>query len=126
MNFMDWYTDRMDIYRATDVKEGALTRKERVKVQKDVPCRIYRPGARGPAMSQTAASVTSESKLACDNSVDICAGDELHITRGGMLGQTGKALRFFAGRPEKYYEPFGAVMPELSHQEIILLEEERL
>ena len=77
-------------------------------------------------MSQTAASVTGESKLACANSVDIRAGDEVHITRGGRLGQNSGELRFFAGRPEKYYEPFGAVMPGLAHQEVALLEEERI
>lgn len=126
MNFEDWYTDRMDVYRAVDVKEGALTRKERRRVLGGVPCRVYRPGAPAPGMSQTAASLVGESKLACAVEVDLRAGDELLITRGGGLGQQGPALRFFAGRPEKYYEPFGAVMPGLAHQEVALREEERI
>ena len=126
MNYQDWYTDKMDVYRTVNAKEGALTRKSRERVLENVPCRIYRPSARGPTMSQTAASYSGESKLACDNSVDIRAGDELRIVRGGMLGHSGGELRFFAGRPEKYYEPFGAVMPGLAHQEVTLLEEERI
>ena len=30
MNFQDWYTDRMDLYRVQAVRDGALTRHERV------------------------------------------------------------------------------------------------
>ena len=44
MNYADWYTDRMDIHRVKPVKDGALTRHERVQVSEDVPCRIYRSG----------------------------------------------------------------------------------
>ena len=34
--------------------------------------------------------------------------------------------RYFADTPERYYEPFGAVMPGLAHQEITLLKQERV
>lgn len=126
MNLSHWYTDRMDILRTVQVREGALTRHERRIVQSGVPCRVYRPAARGPAMSQTGASVTGESKLACANGVDLQAGDELLVTRGGGIGQAGAAMRCFAGEPEHYYEPFGAVIPGLAHQEVTLLQEERI
>ena len=64
--------------------------------------------------------------LACDNSVDIHAGDELIIHRGGRLGKSLFDTRAFAGDPHYYFEPFGAVIPGLAHQEIIILQEERV
>ena len=82
MNFQDWYTDRMDIRRVRPVLEGSLTRHERAAVAEDVPCRVYRPGAHAPRMRAPAAYSEGEEKLACANSVDIQAGDELLIRRG--------------------------------------------
>ena len=35
-------------------------------------------------------------------------------------------IRAFAADPNLYYEPFGAVIPGLAHQEIRLLQEERV
>ena len=37
MNYADWYTDRMDIHRVTPVRDGALTRHERVQVAENSP-----------------------------------------------------------------------------------------
>lgn len=127
MNYADWYTDRMTIRRVRAYQDGALTRQERVTVEEDVPCRIYRSGVRGPRMLPTAAYAESaDDKLACGNYVDVRAGDELLICRGKGLGQVHRPIRAFAGEPLYYHEPFGAVMPGLAHQQIALLQKEYL
>lgn len=126
MNWTDWYTDTMDVYRTVPVKDGNLTRHERAKVLEKVPCRIYQSDNKPISMSQTASSVGQNDHLACDVSVDIHAGDELIITRGGKLGRPGPTVRAFASDPNLYYEPFGAIMPGLAHQEIRLMEQERV
>ena len=126
MDYSQWYTDTVDVFRVVSHKDGSLTRQERERVLSRVPCRIYRADDRAPAMKDAAADVKQTQKIALDNDVDIRAGDELRITRGGMLGHTEEALRAFAGAPHKFYEPFGAVIPGLAHQEVILLEEERV
>lgn len=126
MDFRDWYTDRVDIWRTVDVKTGNLTRKRREMVLSSVPCRIYRSDDKAPTMTSTDAEIKQTNKLAVDLSVDIRAGDELIITRGGGLGHGEETLRVFAGTPNRYYEPFGAVIPGLAHIEVVLLEEERV
>lgn len=128
MNWTDWYTDKADIYRVKATLDGSLTRNTRELVVSGVPCRIYRPSKHAPAMKQTAATAESQGgdMMACDVSVDICAGDELCITRGAMLGKDKPAIRAFAGEPVLYYEPFGAVIPNLAHQEIALLQQEHI
>lgn len=126
MNYADWYTDLVDIYRVQPVKEGSLTKQQRVRVAEDIPCRVYRNTAHAPRMQSTAADSQSEEKLACDNAVDIQGGDELMIRRGAKLGQTRQTMRAFAGEPAYFYEPFGAVLPGLAHQEIGLLQQEYL
>lgn len=126
MNFADWYTDRMDVWRVRDVMDGSLTRKERVQVYADIPCRIYQSDNKPINMTQTAANVQESDHLACDVSVDVRAGDELIITRGGRLGKAGPTIRAFAADPNLYYEPFGAIIPGLAHQEIRLLQQERV
>ena len=122
MNWTDWYTDTVDIYRDVATTTNNLTTHERQPVQMGVPCRIYRNTPKTIAMSQTAASINDDSMLACDNSVDIRAGDELIIHRGNLPFTT----RAFAGDPHYYTEPFGAVIPGLAHQQIKLLQEERV
>ena len=127
MNYADWYTDRMDIHRVTPVRDGALTRHERVQVAENIPCRTYRSGVHGPRMQPTAAYTEStDDKLACANTVDVRPGDELLICRGKGVGQTQQTIRAFAGEPARFYEPFGAVIPGLAHQEIALLQKEYL
>ena len=126
MNWQDWYTDTMDVWRNVPVKDGTLTRQERQQVLAGIPCRIYQSDNKPINMSQTASSISQNDHLACNASVDIHAGDELIITRGGKLGRKGPTIRAFAGDPNLYYEPFGAIMPGLAHQEIRLMEQERV
>lgn len=126
MNWSDWYTDTMSIYRVQETLDGNLTRHERVQVSENISCRIYQSDNRPINMEQTAASLKESDHLACDISVDVRAGDELVITRGGRLGKPGPVIRAFAGEPNLYYEPFGAIIPGLAHQEIRLLQQERV
>ncbi len=126
MNWTDWYTDLVDIYRVESKTVGALTKQERVRVAADIPCRIYRSPAHSPKFSSPAAYSEEEDKLACDNQVDVQAGDELVIRRGGRLGRKGPEIRAFAGEPARFYEPFGAVIPGLAHQELALYQKEYL
>lgn len=125
MNYSDWYTDTCDIYRVTDTLDGSLTRKERTLVYQGVRCRVYREKSYSLSLPQTAANDRNISMLACDNSVDIRAGDELILHRGAVLGHS-LNYRAFAGEPNHYFEPFGAAVPGLAHQEIQLLSEERI
>lgn len=126
MNWADWYTDTADVYRVVDVKDGSLTRHERQLVAEGVPCRIYRSGDSPIRMSRQAASIQQTDKLACGLDADIRDGDELIITRGAKLGKPGPVTRAFAADPVYYYEPFGAVIPGLDHQEIPLRQQERV
>ena len=126
MNWQDWYTDTMSIYRVQETMDGNLTRHERVQVSENIPCRIYQSDNRPINMEQTAANLKESDHLACDVSVDVRAGDELVITRGGRLGKPGPTIRAFAADPNLYYEPFGAIIPGLAHQEIRLLQQERV
>ena len=126
MNFADWYTDLMDVYRTVAYLDGDLTREERERVLTAVPCRVYHNDKKAINMTQTAADVRQEDLLACDISADVQTGDELIITRGARLGKPGPKIRAFAANPTFYYEPFGAVIPGLAHQEIGLLQQERV
>jgi hypothetical protein len=126
MNWSDWYTDLMEIRRTETVKDGQLSRKERKVVCTGVPCRVYRSQDKPLTMTQTAANVQKTDKLACDIDVDIKPGDELVIHRGARLGHDVQETRYFAGEPDLYYEPFGAVLPGLAHQEVVLLSQERV
>lgn len=126
VNFQDWYTDTVDIYRITESTNGALIEHTRELIAESVPCRIYQTSARAIQPQQTAAKLQQERKLMMDNGVDIRAGDELLLHRGALLGEVVEEIRAFAGEPVKYFEPLGAVIPGLAHQEITLLQEERV
>lgn len=126
MRWDDWYTDTVDIWRSVPKTKGNLTHVERAQIASGVPCRVYVSSPRPIAVSQTAAKIEQSEKLACDNGVDIRAGDELHIHRGARLGRSLGETRAFAGKPRAHVEPFGAVMPGLAHQEVVLMEEERV
>ena len=116
----------MDVYRNVAEKNGSLTTHKRQQVLAGIRCRVYEDAEREINMTQAAADIRQTSKLACDNAVDIRAGDELIIHRGGALGQVTFDTRAFAGDPHHYFEPFRAVLPGLAHQEIRLLQQERV
>ena len=116
----------MDVWRNVPVKDGNLTRQERQQVLTGIPCRVYQSDNKPINMTQAASNVSQNDRLACGIDVDIQAGDKLVVTRGGRLGKPGPTIRAFAADPNLYYEPFGAIMPGLAHQEIRLLEQERV
>lgn len=122
-NFKNWYTDLVDIYRVASTEDRGLTTQSRTAVLTAVPCRMFRSGVNSPSMTATAARVTDEDKLALDIDVDVRAGDELLITRGGAIGHVGDKIRCFAGRPHKYYDPVARLNTGLTHQEVGLLEQ---
>lgn len=125
MNWADWYTDSMEIWRLEEENSGALIRQVRRPVQKDVPCRVFQESESLINMTGQAAEIRQGSTLACANEVDIRPGDELLIQSGG-IGRQGIKIRAFAGEPQHFFEPFGAVIPGLAHQEIRLLQQERV
>ena len=100
MNFADWYTDLMDVWRVQTVMDGSLTRHERVQVYAGIPCRVYQSDNRAVNMTQTASDVHQEDRLACGLDADVQAGDELIITRGARLGHKTHVVRAFAVRPQ--------------------------
>lgn len=126
MNFSDWYTDTVDIWRVTPTTINGLTTNTREQIYTGVPCRIYQSDNQPINMDQSAAHVKQADRLMCDTSVDIRAGDQLIIHRGAGLGKTAPDIRAFASDPNLYFEPFGAVLPGLAHQEIRLLQQERV
>lgn len=126
MNFTNWYTDLMDIKRVVDTTSDGLTSSTRKTVYTGVPCRVYQDAGGAPSYKRQAADISQSIKLACKNDVDIQAGDELIITRGGGLGHKKELNRGFAGEPHHYYEPFGAVAPQLEHQEVVINQLERI
>lgn len=119
-----WYTDQADVKRLEATKEGSLTKHKRKVIYNNIPCRIYREVEQAPQMAQTAATVSADIYIACANEYEIKAGDELTIARGKALGKTQETVTAIAGDSTHYYEPFGAVVPGLSHQEIRLLQKE--
>ena len=122
--FSTWYTDIADIYRVVSVKKGNVSSQERKQINsRPIPCRVYHLEKRGPSMKGNAAREQSSEKMSCDLSVDIQAGDELLIIRGGALGHKNKPERYFAGEPADYYDPVGGALTGLQHKEVALLKD---
>lgn len=119
--FSGWYTDTVDVYRIVNSTRRNITRQERQQVGFAIPCRVYSSQKNGPNMTSNAAREQSTDKLACDVTVDIIAGDELLVTRGGTLGHGGKPERYFAGNPQHYYDPVGGALTGLEHLAVGLL-----
>lgn len=126
MNFADWYTDTVDIWRVVATTTNGLTTHNLTQLYAALPCRIYQSGNQPINMEQAAAHVKQADRLMCDTSVDIQAGDQLIIHRGAGLGRTAPDIRAFAADPNLYFEPFGAVLPGLAHMEVRLLQQERV
>ncbi|GLB31003.1 hypothetical protein LAD12857_29260 [Lacrimispora amygdalina] len=119
-NFENWYTDSMSISRNVPYKVGNVDKKKREELYKDIPCRIYNTKRNGPSWKEAAATATATDKVACDVSVDLKPGDMLMIVRGGCLGSNRDPERYFAGKPQPYYDPVGGVLSGLEHQEAVL------
>lgn len=115
-----WYTDSMSISRNVSYKDGNVDKMKREEVRKDIPCRIYSAKRNGPSWKDTAATATATDKVACDVSVDLKPGDMLMIVRGGRLGSNRDPERYFAGKPQPFYDPVGGVLSGLEHQEAVL------
>ena len=126
MNFDAWYTDTVDVWRVVSDESKALISNSREQVLKAVPCRVYRSGKKTIQMQQTAANINQEDSLACGLDVDIRSGDELIIHRGARIGRNFANIRAFAADPNYYPEPVGNIMGGLAHQEIHLLQQERV
>lgn len=124
MSFSDWYTDTVDVYRVENQTTNNLTTQQRVLVSSGTRCRVYQSDNQPINMQLASAYFKQADRLMCDVGVDIQPGDELIIHRGAVLGKTAPDIRAFAADPNLYYEPFGAVMPGLAHQEIRLLQQE--
>ena len=121
--FEGWYTDLMDVFRVVAVKDGSISRHERKKVAEKIPCRVYHTGTGSPSTTDNAARIRGEDKLSCDLSVDIQAGDELYVIRGGNTGHANEPERYLAGPPQVYYDPIGGALTGLEHKEVTLLRE---
>ena len=130
----NWYTDLMSVYRVVEVTEDGLTRQKRVQIAQGVPCRVYSSQVNNLSVRDTAAVVRASEKLACGVDVDVMAGDELMVTRGGNL--PGRrytrtsvdsifkhAVRYLAGEPQDFYDPVGGALTGLEHKEVGLLRE---
>lgn len=126
MNFDAWYTDTVDVWRVVPDESKALISNSREQVLTAVPCRVYRSGKKAIQMQQTAANINQEDSLACGLGVDIRLGDELIIHRGARIGRNFANIRAFAADPNYYPEPVGNIMGGLAHQEIHLLQQERV
>ena len=126
MNFDAWYTDTVDVWRVVPDESKALISNSREQVLTAVPCRVYRSGKKAIQMQQTAANINQEDSLACGLDVDIRPGDELIIHRGARIGRNLADIRAFASDPNYYPEPVGNIMGGLAHQEIHLLQQERV
>lgn len=125
MGYFDgWYTDLVDVYRVVNTTAGNIDTQTRQQVGSSIPCRVYSSQKNGPSMQDGAARVNSTDKLGCAVDVDIRAGDELLVTRGGALGRGGEPERYFAGNPQHYYDPVGGALTGLEHLEVGLLMQE--
>ena len=125
MGYFDgWYTDLVDVYRVVNTTTGNIDTQARQQVGGAIPCRVYSSQKNGPSMQDDAARVNGTDKLSCAVSVDIRAGDELLVTRGGALGRGGEPERYFAGNPQHYYDPVGGALTGLEHLEVGLLMQE--
>lgn len=122
----NWYTDSVTIYRVESIKENHITKQERVLIAENIPCRIYRSKTSYANMESTAATITRGDLMAVDNLVDIKAGDELHVIRGGAIGKDGEHARMFAGEPHDYFTPFGGVSPDIQYKEVPLSSTSRI
>ena len=121
MLFSDWYTDTVNVVRIATFKVGNISRESRSQVnQEPIPCRVYRTNLQGEIPQRTSSVDRHTDKLACDVNTDIREGDELIVTRGGLVGGT-TTERYLAGKPQHFYDPVGMAHTGLDHLEVALL-----
>ena len=121
MLFSDWYTDTVTVYRIQHTKTGNLTRESREAVNSTpIPCRVYNTALQGANPQPTAAVDRKTDKMACAVDADIQQGDELIVTRGGLVGGS-TVERYIAGKPQYFYDPVGIHRTGLDHMEVGLL-----
>lgn len=121
MLFSDWYTDTVNVVRIATSKVGNISRESRSQVnQEPIPCRVYRTNLQGEIPQRTSSVDRHTDKLACDVNTDIREGDELIVTRGGLVGGT-ITERYLAGKPQRFYDPVGMAHTGLDHLEVALL-----
>jgi len=84
---------------------------------------VYHTGTGSPSITDNAARTRGEDKLSCDLSVNIQAGDEVYVIRGGNTGHTNEPERYLAGSPQDFYDPIGGALTGLEHKEVPLLRE---
>jgi hypothetical protein len=121
MLFSDWYTDTVNVTRVVKTKVGNISRESRQQInQEPIPCRVYNTSLQGANPQYTASVDRHTDKLACDINTDIREGDELIVTRGGLVGGT-TTERYLAGKPQRYYDPVGMARTGIDHLEVALL-----
>ena len=65
MNFADWYTDTVDIWRAIPSTTNGLTTHTLTEMYTGILCRIYQSDSQPINMEQTAAHVKQADRLMC-------------------------------------------------------------
>ena len=124
---INWYTDEFDAYRVESTVEGGITKHERTQVISSVPCRVYNNPNADIQMEEQAAKTGAGNTLCCDVDVDIKTGDEIIVRRAARIRATPVSTeRYFAGKPNRYVEPFGGIVADLSHLQVSLFHEERV
>ncbi len=121
------YTDTFTSYRVIDNVDGGITKHDRQKILKDIPCRVYNNPTPEPTMNEQAATVTANNTLCCDVGTDIKEGDEIYVKRAALIrAEPVSVERYFAGLPNTYVEPFLGINADLSHMQVALLNEKRI
>lgn len=124
---INWYTDTFDAFRVVESLEGGITKHSREQVLFGVPCRVYNNPTPEPQMSETSATTSAGNTLCCDVDVDVRAGDEIIVHRSSRIKpQPISNVRYFAGKPNVYVEPFGGIVANLEHTQVALYNEERI
>lgn len=124
---INWYTDTFDAFRVVESKDGGITKHSREQVLTAIPCRVYNSPTPEPQMQEQAATTSAGNTLCCDIGVDIRTGDEIIVHRAARIKpQPISNVRYFAGKPNTYVEPFGGIVADLNHTQLALFNEERI
>ena len=116
MLFDDWYGDSIDIYRVEDTIDGFETKKGRVLVRENIPCRVYEKEFANLQINKGAGNIESQLKIALDIDTNIKSGDEVIVKRQGETETT----RYLVGSIKPYRMPIGNDDTGLEHKEVLL------